>query len=296
MIARGEVRRRARSSTSRCGRRTIAARHLYRTHGIPADRDPPRVLSGRRGPRGRALPRDSRCDGRADAARAGARERREALRAATSARCWCRAGVDAAPPCRARPHRAASMGWDAARGSGAHVHGVRPLQAAQANGLRRGQRDRRRGSSWARARAPTKTSRASPSWDRPGKLLDSMLTAIGLKRGREVYIANVVKCRPPGNRTPTPEESRRLRALPRPADRARSGRSSSWRSARPRRSRLLGTEASLASLRGRVHDYRGIAARRDLPSRRTCCAALPEKAQGVGGPALRAAARSPRAA
>src|SRR5206468_12482010 len=40
-----------------------------------------------------------------------------------------------------------------------------------------------------------------------GKLLDSMLSAIGLQRGRAVYIANVVKCRPPGNSTPTPGEA-----------------------------------------------------------------------------------------
>ena len=40
-----------------------------------------------------------------------------------------------------------------------------------------------------------------------GKLLDSRLAAAGLARGRDVYIANVVKCRPPGNRTPTPEEA-----------------------------------------------------------------------------------------
>lgn len=39
-----------------------------------------------------------------------------------------------------------------------------------------------------------------------GKLLDSMLAAIQLKRGADVYIANAVKCRPPGNRTPTDEE------------------------------------------------------------------------------------------
>ena len=39
-----------------------------------------------------------------------------------------------------------------------------------------------------------------------GKLLDSMLAAIQLKRGSDVYIANAVKCRPPGNRTPTDEE------------------------------------------------------------------------------------------
>ena len=39
-----------------------------------------------------------------------------------------------------------------------------------------------------------------------GKLLDSMLAAIQLKRGSDVYIANAVKCRPAGNRTPTDEE------------------------------------------------------------------------------------------
>lgn len=39
-----------------------------------------------------------------------------------------------------------------------------------------------------------------------GQLLDNMLLAINLRRGKNVYIANVVKCRPPGNRTPTMEE------------------------------------------------------------------------------------------
>jgi uracil-DNA glycosylase family 4 len=39
-----------------------------------------------------------------------------------------------------------------------------------------------------------------------GQLLDKMLAAIGLNR-QEVYIANIVKCRPPGNRTPADEEA-----------------------------------------------------------------------------------------
>lgn len=39
-----------------------------------------------------------------------------------------------------------------------------------------------------------------------GQLLDKMLAAIGTTR-EQVYIANIVKCRPPGNRTPTPEEA-----------------------------------------------------------------------------------------
>jgi DNA polymerase len=38
-----------------------------------------------------------------------------------------------------------------------------------------------------------------------GKLLDELLASIGLNRS-EVYIANVLKCRPPGNRDPLPEE------------------------------------------------------------------------------------------
>lgn len=41
-----------------------------------------------------------------------------------------------------------------------------------------------------------------------GALLTGMLHAIGVER-TEVYIANIVKCRPPGNRTPTPEEADR---------------------------------------------------------------------------------------
>jgi DNA polymerase len=39
-----------------------------------------------------------------------------------------------------------------------------------------------------------------------GRLLDNMLAAIELKRGENVYIANVLKCRPPGNRDPAPDE------------------------------------------------------------------------------------------
>ncbi|NPV92569.1 MAG: uracil-DNA glycosylase [Firmicutes bacterium] len=39
-----------------------------------------------------------------------------------------------------------------------------------------------------------------------GQLLDKILESVGFKR-EEVFIANVVKCRPPGNRLPTPEES-----------------------------------------------------------------------------------------
>ncbi len=46
-----------------------------------------------------------------------------------------------------------------------------------------------------------------PFVGKAGELLDRMIGAIGMKR-EEIYIANVVKCRPPDNRTPTPEEAR----------------------------------------------------------------------------------------
>jgi DNA polymerase len=89
-----------------------------------------------------------------------------------------------------------------------------------------------------------------------GKLLDSMFAAIGIARGREVYIANVVKCRPPGNRTPTPEEAAacapyldRQIELVKPRLIVALGKSAAQR--------LLGTDASLASLRGKVHRYKG---------------------------------------
>jgi DNA polymerase len=90
-----------------------------------------------------------------------------------------------------------------------------------------------------------------------GKLLDNMLAAIGLKRDQNVYIANVLKCRPPGNRNPEPEEVARcsphlLRQieLVRPKLILAMGRFAAQT--------LLGTDASIASLRGRVHAYAGV--------------------------------------
>lgn len=46
-----------------------------------------------------------------------------------------------------------------------------------------------------------------PFVGRAGQLLDRILHAIGLRR-KDIYITNVVKCRPPANRTPTPEETK----------------------------------------------------------------------------------------
>lgn len=45
-----------------------------------------------------------------------------------------------------------------------------------------------------------------PFVGRGGKLLDKMLEAVDLDRNKNIYIANIVKCRPPKNRDPKPEE------------------------------------------------------------------------------------------
>lgn len=49
-------------------------------------------------------------------------------------------------------------------------------------------------------------AQGEPFVGQAGKLLDSMLLAINLKRGKNVYIANIVKCRPPNNRAPERDE------------------------------------------------------------------------------------------
>lgn len=91
-----------------------------------------------------------------------------------------------------------------------------------------------------------------------GKLLDNMLAALGLARGENVYIANVLKCRPPGNRNPEPGEvakcaphlARQI-ALIRPKLILAMGRFAAQT--------LLGTDATIGSLRGTVHRYQGVA-------------------------------------
>jgi uracil-DNA glycosylase len=90
-----------------------------------------------------------------------------------------------------------------------------------------------------------------------GRLLDNMLAAIGLKRGDNVYIANILKCRPPGNRNPQPEEVAKctphlLRQIEliEPKLIVAMGRVAAQT--------LLNTDASIAALRGAVHRYAGV--------------------------------------
>jgi uracil-DNA glycosylase len=90
-----------------------------------------------------------------------------------------------------------------------------------------------------------------------GKLLDNMLKSIGLERGRKVYIANVLKCRPPGNRNPQPDEVaqcepflRRQVELLRPRIILAMGRFAAQT--------LLASTEPIGKLRGRPHEYLGV--------------------------------------
>jgi uracil-DNA glycosylase len=90
-----------------------------------------------------------------------------------------------------------------------------------------------------------------------GKLLDNMLASIGLTRRKNVYIANVLKCRPPGNRNPEPEEVAKCSPflqqqiqLVGPKLIVAMGRFAAQT--------LLASDASVASLRGKVHQYAGV--------------------------------------
>lgn len=99
--------------------------------------------------------------------------------------------------------------------------------------------------------------RGEPFVGAAGQLLDNMMAAIRIKRGENVYIANVLKCRPPGNRDPQPEEVRqcdgylkRQVALIQPRLIVAMGRFAAQT--------LLESDESISSLRGKLHQYQGV--------------------------------------
>lgn len=94
-----------------------------------------------------------------------------------------------------------------------------------------------------------------PFVGRAGQLLNNMIGAMGLSR-EQVYIANIVKCRPPQNRVPEPVEAHtcspflfRQIDVVRPEVIVALGATAA--------TYLLGAKAPLASLRGRIHQFRG---------------------------------------
>jgi DNA polymerase len=100
-------------------------------------------------------------------------------------------------------------------------------------------------------------AKGEPFVGQAGRLLDSMLAALGMNRTKAVYVANVLKCRPPGNRAPTPLEVEaclpyldRQIALIQPKLIVALGKSAA--------TTMLHVETTIASLRGRVHRYQGV--------------------------------------
>lgn len=99
--------------------------------------------------------------------------------------------------------------------------------------------------------------RGEPFVGPAGQLLDNMLAAIALKRGENVYIANVLKCRPPANRDPHGEEVvkcdpylKRQVELIKPKLIVALGKFAAQS--------LLASDKSIAGLRGRLHDFHGV--------------------------------------
>jgi DNA polymerase len=94
-----------------------------------------------------------------------------------------------------------------------------------------------------------------PFVGRAGQLLNNMITAMGIKR-EDVYIANVVKCRPPENRTPEKDECdtcspflmRQIEII-QPKMIVALGAVSA--------KNLLGVNDSMANLRGKIYDFKG---------------------------------------
>ena len=100
-------------------------------------------------------------------------------------------------------------------------------------------------------------AQGEPFVGQAGRLLDAMLAAIGLKRGDNVYIANVLKSRPPGNRNPEPDEVAACMPyllqqieLLQPKIILALGRFAAQS--------LLNSKSSIASLRGQVQQFQGV--------------------------------------
>jgi len=90
-----------------------------------------------------------------------------------------------------------------------------------------------------------------------GQLLDKMLFSIGLDRRKNCYIANVVKCRPPNNREPAPDERAACMPYLRQQIRLLSPKAILC-AGRTAAQALLSTTEGINRLRTRMHEYEGI--------------------------------------
>jgi uracil-DNA glycosylase family 4 len=109
-------------------------------------------------------------------------------------------------------------------------------------------------------------AQGEPFVGRAGQLLNNMIKAMGLRR-EDVYIANVVKCRPPGNRTPEPDECEtcspflmRQIAVIKPKVVVALGATAA--------KNLLAMNSSLGDLRGRFYDFKPAGSDSSFPGAR----------------------------
>ncbi|AEG94783.1 uracil-DNA glycosylase [Ramlibacter tataouinensis] len=166
-----------------------------------------------------------------------------------------------------QPGGVAEMDWDALAGTVAGCRACKLCQSRRNTVFGVGDRQ----ADWlivGEAPGENEDLQGEPFVGQAGKLLDNMLRAIGLSRrgapgeegdgaGGNVYIANVLKCRPPGNRNPEPDEVaqcepflRRQVELLQPKIILAMGRFAVQS--------LLGTQEPIGKLRGRPHQYHGV--------------------------------------
>ena len=166
---------------------------------------------------------------------------------------WRLRGSPASPP---TPHPALTYTWDQLADAVAHCTACK-LAATRTQGvLGVGDRD----ADWlviGEAPGADEDAQGEPFVGQAGKLLDAMLASIGLSRGDNVYITNVLKSRPPGNRNPEPDEVASCRPyllaqieLIQPKLILALGRFAAQS--------LLDTDEAIARLRGRVHRFRNV--------------------------------------
>jgi len=176
------------------------------------------------------------------APRPGAEARREAIPEGSVQR----------RPVVAQPDLAADLGWDDLRAAVATCQRC-DLHATRTQTVFGVGNPAARWMFIGEAPGAEEDRQGEPFVGRAGQLLTSMLRALGLRR-EDVFIANVLKCRPPGNRDPRPVEAASCRgylerqvALVNPTLVVAVGRIAAQN--------LLATETPIAKLRGKVHSF-----------------------------------------
>ena len=164
--------------------------------------------------------------------------------------------VAAEAPLRQRMPGVGDMDWDALAEAVAACHACRLCEGRTNTVFGVGDRQ----AEWmvvGEAPGENEDLQGEPFVGQAGKLLDNMLAALGISRRKGAYIANVLKCRPPGNRNPQPEEIaqcepflRRQVELLQPKIILAMGRFAVQT--------LLQTTEPVGRLRGRVHRYHDV--------------------------------------